>query len=88
MVVPLPRSTRSDDLVAWYEAAIRQALHNHPAALMNLTTADVVGRFPPPDAHNTGRKQRLAAAQALERLACSGLLYRHAATGEMHYLND
>lgn len=88
MVVTLPRSSRPADLVGWYEAAIQQALHDHPTALVNITARDVVGQFLLPHGQTAGREERIAAAQALEHLAGSGLLYRQSVHGEMHYLND
>lgn len=88
MVVTLPRSTRPGDLVAWYETAIRQVLCDHPTELLNVTAADVVGRFPLPHVSTTGREKWTAATQALERLASSGVLYRYTVQGEAHYLND
>jgi len=88
LVVTLPRSRQPDDLIAWYETAIQRGLADHPSTLVNVTAADVAGRFRPPHVHTAGRKERTAAAQALEHLARSGILHRHAVSGEMHYLND
>jgi Universal stress protein family len=88
MVVTHPRPVRPDDLFAWYEAAIRQVLVDHSTALVNLTVHDVVGLFLPPHGEISGREVWIAAAQALERLESSGLLYRQNVNGEVHYLND
>jgi len=88
LVVTEPRSAHPRDLVAWYEAAIRQALSDSPSALINITASDVVDQFLPPHRQTAGRKERMAAVQALEHLACSGILYRHIVKGEMHYHND
>ena len=88
MVVTLPRASRPADLVDWYVAAILQELHDHPTALINITARDVVGQFLPPHGQTAGHKERIAATQALEHLAGSGLLYRQSVHGEMHYLND
>jgi hypothetical protein len=54
----------------------------------NITARDVVGQFLPPHGQTAGHKERIAATQALEHLAGSGLLYRQSVHGEMHYLND
>lgn len=88
MVVTLPQPTPPGNRVAWYEAAVQQVLHNHPTAFVNITARDVVAQFRPAFVRTAGGKEQTAAAQALENLACAGVLYRHVVNGEMHYLND
>ena len=88
MVMTLPRSTRPGNLVGRYETAILQRLTDHPTALLNVTAADVVRRFPLPHVATAGRAESAAAAHALERLASAGLLCRYTVQGETHYLND
>jgi nucleotide-binding universal stress UspA family protein len=88
MAATLPQPTHPGNLVAWYEATVQQTLHDHPTALVNITASDVLVRFPPAHVRTAGRKEQTAAAQALENLAGSGVLYRHVVNGEVHYLND
>jgi nucleotide-binding universal stress UspA family protein len=88
LVVTLPQATRPGSPVSWYVVALKQALHDHPGALLNLTAADVMARFPPPHQLISARQERRAAVQALEHLADSGMLCRQQVRGEMHYLND
>ena len=88
IVVTLPRSKRPGDLVSWYETAIRQRLTDHPTMLLNVTSADVVWRFPFPHVSTAGREERAAATKALERLVTSGLLCRFTVQGKTHYIND
>lgn len=88
MVVTLPRSCRVEDLVAWYEAAILQALHDQPPTLVIFTPREVARRFLPPQMLTAGRRERTAAALALERLELAGILCRRHVQGEVCYLND
>jgi nucleotide-binding universal stress UspA family protein len=88
LVVMLPHSRRPADLVAWYEAALKQALHDHPTALFTFTAAEVASRFLPGAVPTAGRKERRAAERALEHLVQVGVLCRWDAQGEVHYVND
>jgi nucleotide-binding universal stress UspA family protein len=88
MLVVLPRRLRRSDLVAWYEAAITRSLHEHPGSLTILTPREVAHLFVPPATNAVGRKEINAAALALEHLASSGVLFRHAVKGELRYVND
>jgi nucleotide-binding universal stress UspA family protein len=88
MVVTLPRSFRVEDLTAWYEAAILQALHDQPHTLVIFTAAEVARKFLPPQALTAGRRERKEAALALERLERAGILCRRQMQGEVCYLND
>ena len=45
LVVTLPRSRGPRDLVAWYEAAILQSLHDQPTTLTIFTAQEVARRF-------------------------------------------
>jgi nucleotide-binding universal stress UspA family protein len=88
IIVTLPRPQRWRDLVAWYEEAVACSLHEHPGTLTVLTPCEVAQRFAPPATYTVGRKETIAAALALERLACSGALFRYEVNGELSYVND
>jgi hypothetical protein len=91
MIVAQPQLRQVGDLTSWYEAALKEMLQNHPTTLVNITAHDVhdvTKRFPPPHLQVSGKQERLAASQALERLESSKLLYRHDVGGEIHYHND
>jgi nucleotide-binding universal stress UspA family protein len=88
IIVTLPCPQRRGDLVAWYEEAVARSLHEHPATLTVLTPREVAQRFVPPTTDTVGRKETTAAALALERLACSGALFRYEVNGELSYVND
>ena len=88
LVVTLPRSRDRRDLVAWYEAAIIQSLHDQSATLSIFTAQEVAGRFLPHQTHTVGRKERIAATHALKHLADTGVLCRRELHGEVWYLND
>jgi hypothetical protein len=82
MVVNLPQPTKASNLVAWYETALQRALRDHPTTLGNLMAAEAMAWFPPPYQSTTGPGERRTAAQALERLANAGVLYRQRVQGE------
>jgi nucleotide-binding universal stress UspA family protein len=88
ILVALPRLRRRSDLIAWYEKAVTCSLHEHPSALTILTPREVARQFAPPTTSTVGRKETTAAAHALERLACSGALFRYEVNGELSYVND
>ena len=88
LVVTLPRSRGSRDVVAWYEAAILQSLHDQSHTLASFTAHEVAGRFLPHQTHTVGRKERRAAARALEHLAHAGIHGLRDMHGEVWYLND
>jgi nucleotide-binding universal stress UspA family protein len=88
LVVTLPRSRGPRDLAAWYEAAILQSLHDQHTTLTIFTAREVARRFLPHQVHTVGRKERRAAACALEHLAYTGVLCRRDIQGEVCYLND
>ena len=88
LVVTLPRPRRPRDLVAWYEAAILQSLHDQSHTLTIFTAQEVAGRFLPHKTHTVGRKERRAAAHALKHLADTGVLCRREMHGEVCYFND
>jgi nucleotide-binding universal stress UspA family protein len=88
MLVVLPRRQRRSDLVAWYEAAITRSLHEHPGPLTILMPREVAHLFVPPTTNAVGCKEINAATLALEHLASSGVLFRHAVKGELRYVND
>jgi nucleotide-binding universal stress UspA family protein len=88
LVVTLPRSRGPRDLVAWYEAAILQSLHDQSTTLAIFTAQEVAGRFLPHQTHTVGRKERAAAVCALEHLVSAGVLSRRDMHREVCYLND
>ncbi len=61
-----------------------QLLHT----LTILTPREAAQRLAPPTTYTVGRKEITAAALALERLACSGALFRYEVNGELSYVND
>ncbi|WP_165423267.1 universal stress protein [Ktedonosporobacter rubrisoli] len=87
-VLIVTQSQAHTSLVAWYERAIQQALHEHPGTLVNFTAREVASGFVPSQVQAAGRKECEAATRALERLASSGILSRRKISGETHYLND
>jgi hypothetical protein len=87
MIVVLPRTPPSGDLVAWYEEAVTRYLHEQAGRLTILTSGEVAQTFVP--AHRTaGRKELAAATHALERLASNGVLCCQQIKGELRCLND
>ncbi len=88
ILVGLPRLQRWGDLVTWYEKAVMCSLHEHPGTLTVLTPREAARQYAPPRVDIVGRKEINAAAQALERLASSGVLLRHEVHGEPSYVND
>jgi hypothetical protein len=88
ILVALPRLQWRGDLVAWYEKAVTCSLHEHPDTLSVLTPREAARQYAPPRADIVGRKEIDAAAQALDRLASSGVLLRHEVHGEPEYVND
>lgn len=88
ILVAFPRLQRRSDLNAWYEKAVTCSLHEHPATLTVLTPREAARQYAPPGMDIVGRKEINAAAQALERLASSGVLLRHEVNGDLRYVND
>jgi nucleotide-binding universal stress UspA family protein len=88
MIVIVPSLSYTDDLVSWYEGAIKRHLEENPDALSVFTPQQVAQRFAPPAKNSPGRKEITAAARALEQLANTGLLCRHQVQGELRYVND
>jgi len=86
LVVP-PHRPRARNLVAWYKAAIRRSLQEHPGSLQVFTAYDVAGLFAPSQGA-IGIKEMEAATGALEQLVREGLLCCHRVKGELRYLND
>jgi nucleotide-binding universal stress UspA family protein len=74
-------------LVAWYKAAVRRSLHEHPGSLQVFKAYDVAQLFAPSKS-TIGIKEVEAATLALEQLAREGLLCCHKVKGELRYLND
>ena len=88
LVVTLPRSRGSRDVVAWYEASILHSLHDQPTTLTIFTAQEVAERFLPHQTHTVGRKERKAATHALQHLADTGVLGLRQMHGEVWYLNN
>ncbi len=88
MIAALPQPPRPQDLVAWYEKALRRYLDEHVQALLVFTPQQVALQFVPPNKKGTGAKESRAAELALEKLARAGLLYRRDIKGEVSYVND
>jgi nucleotide-binding universal stress UspA family protein len=89
MIVSLPHTKRPSDLVAWYKEAITHYLNENPGGLTVFTPAEVAQLFAPSGLKKgPGRKERAAAALALDHLAGAGLLCRHEVKGELRYVND
>lgn len=88
MIVTHPGPQRRGNLVAWYEEAVRRSLQEHPGVLAVLTPREAARQFAPPMTGMVGGEEADAAARALERLACSGVLVRYTVNGEPRYIND
>lgn len=89
MIVSPPDTKQPADLVTWYKEAITRYLHEDSGGLTVFTPAEVARFFPPPSLKKEpGRKERTAAALALEHLARTGVLCRHEVKGELRYVND
>ncbi len=57
LIVTLPRSRGSRDLVAWYEAAVLQSLHDQPATLVIFTVQEVATCFLPDEVPIIGHRE-------------------------------
>jgi nucleotide-binding universal stress UspA family protein len=89
MIVSSPSLKRPSNLVSWYEEAITRHLREHPSGLTVFSPGEVAQLFAPPGMKKgQGRKERAAAAQALEHLSQEGVLCRHEVKGELKYVND
>jgi nucleotide-binding universal stress UspA family protein len=89
MIVTALPTRRPTDLVTWYETEITRYLRENPGGLTIFTPAEVAQLFAPPTGKKEpGRKERAAAAQALEHLAGAGVLCRHEVAGQLRYVND
>jgi nucleotide-binding universal stress UspA family protein len=88
MINKLQQPRRIDELIQWYEDAIKHYLQDNTDALTVFTPEQVVQRFTLTSKSRSERKEMNAARQALEQLADSGLLCRHQIKGELRYVND
>ncbi len=88
MVVSPLQPDRRRDLVAWYEAAVKRLLAEHPDGYTILTQTEVAHLFVPPTSPVVGRREPGAASRALEHLVSSGVLFRYDVEGEKRYVND
>lgn len=88
MIVVPPQLQRDSDLAAWYEQAIKNHLRAHNHKLSVFTPQLVVQQFPVAIKKPAQRQEIAAAKLALERLAQTGVLYRHDSDGDTRYLND
>jgi len=87
VVLPTP-PLKAQDLVPWYEQAIKSYLNEHSNVLTVLTAREAATLFPHPQKKAVGTPEMQAAEKALEQLASKGLLCRHEIQGEVHYIND
>jgi nucleotide-binding universal stress UspA family protein len=87
LIVSLPPLPDHHHLVAWYQEAITDALHEHPDQLMILTASETARVFAPPQ-RTAGRKEVAAATAALEQLADGGILVCQRVNGELRCSND
>lgn len=88
MVVQQPEPLSTDELVAWYEQAIKNYLHNHTHELMVLTPEQAAKRFLPTHKIKAEPADIQATTTALERLEHKGLLCRREYQGVVRYIND
>ena len=88
MIVTSLQPERGCDLVAWYEAAVKRTLAEHPDTITILTQTEVAHLFVPPTTSVVGRREMGAASRALEHLVSSGVLFRYNVKGETRYVND
>jgi nucleotide-binding universal stress UspA family protein len=87
MIVVLPRTPPTCDLVNWYEEALTRYLQEQAGRLTILSSGEVAQTFGP--THRTaGRKEKAAATSALERLASNGVLCCQLIKGELRCVND
>ncbi len=88
MIVVPPQLQQDSDLASWYEQAIKNHLKVHNHKLSVFTAQLVVQQFPVAIKKPAQRQEIVAARLALERLAQTGVLYRHDVDGDTRYLND
>jgi nucleotide-binding universal stress UspA family protein len=88
IVSPPPITSRTTDLVTWYENAIRRYLSEHTDELQVFTPGQLAQQFAPLASKRAGRKEKEAARLALEKLTQQGVLCCHYIQGELRYVND
>jgi nucleotide-binding universal stress UspA family protein len=88
MVVRPPKLLRTDELVDWYEQAIKNYLKNHAHELMVLTPEQAAERFLPIHKMKAEQADIQATTTALERMESKGLLCRRDYQGMVRYIND
>lgn len=89
MVVTASPVRPPDDLVVWYEGEITRYLRENPGGFTVFNCMEVARMFAPGGGKKEiSRKERTAAARALEILAGDGVLCCHEVAGELRYVND
>lgn len=89
MIVSSYSTGQHTDLVTWYEKEVTRYLRENPGGLTIFEPEEVARLFAPSgNKKSPDRKERVAAARALEHLAGEGLLCRHEVKGELRYVND
>ena len=88
MVVTQQPQRSEQDLVDWYEQAVRNYLQDHPKELTVLTPEQVALYFHP-SGHPAEKEDNIQVATlALQRLELRGVLCRHESHGVIRYVND
>ena len=88
MVVAPVHIASPENLVAWYQDALKRYLDEHRESLAVFTPERAAVEFAPPGKLSAGHKEIAAAAKALERLAHDGKLCKRQVQGELKYVND
>lgn len=88
MIVLPSKSRPTQNLVSWYEDAIKRYLEQHPHQLAVFTPEKTAQSFSLDEKQAIGQKEIRAATVALENLADKGCLIRCEVQGNIHYIND
>lgn len=88
MIVTPPPVLNSDELVNWYESAIKNYLREHTHELMVLTPEQAAERFLPASHKQAVPEDIQATTTALARLEQKGIVSRREYQGVVRYIND